>query len=327
MRLALQALTDELRRLKTSGVKTVTVSDEALASLRRVVAARKIGGAITPVSGREAGSVRVPAPSATVAAAVEKPTASPAIPVYEPPPPTLRTVAESTSPASAPVPKEPPAFQLPEGDKAKRWSALKEIVLADPTCRAHVRPGKQIVLGVGTLDAKIMFVGEAPGAEEEIQGEPFVGPAGQLLTKMIQGMGLKREDVYIGNIMNWRPEMPTASGSEQSGNRPPTEEEMRYCLPYLRAQIDIVNPDLLVALGKTASEGLLGFRTFKALGDVRGQWHDFAGKPLMVTYHPSYILREPTNRKKRLIWEDLLKVMDRSGLPVSEKQRSFFLDK
>jgi DNA polymerase len=144
---------------------------------------------------------------------------------------------------------------------------------------------------------------------------------------MIQAMGLKREDVYIGNIMNWRPEMPTAPGATQVGNRPPTEDEMRYCLPYLRAQIEIVNPALLVALGKTAVEGLLGFGKFKTLGEARGLWHEFAGKPLMVTYHPSYILREPTNRKKRMIWDDLLKVMERAELPISEKQRGFFLDK
>lgn len=187
--------------------------------------------------------------------------------------------------------------------------------------------GKKVVFGVGSIDAKIMFVGEAPGGEEEIQGEPFVGPAGQLLTKMILGMGLKREEVYIGNIMNWRPELLAAAGASQVGNRPPTAEEMRYCLPYLRAQIEVVNPDLLVALGKTAAEGLLGFGTFKALGDVRGRWHEFAGKPLMVTYHPSYILREPTNRKKRLIWEDLLKAMERAEQPISEKQRGYFLDK
>jgi uracil-DNA glycosylase family 4 len=180
---------------------------------------------------------------------------------------------------------------------------------------------------VGSLDARIMFVGEAPGAEEEIQGEPFVGPAGQLLTKMIQAMGLKRSDVYIGNIMNWRPQMPTAEGREQVGNRPPNEEEMRYCLPYLRAQIEVVKPELIVALGSTAAQGLLGFGSFKALGDIRGRWHTFADKPLMVTYHPSYILRNQSNRSKRMIWEDLLKVMERGALPVSEKQRSFFLDK
>jgi DNA polymerase len=155
----------------------------------------------------------------------------------------------------------------------------------------------------------------------------FVGPAGQLLTKMIQGMGLKRGEVYIGNIMNWRPQLPTIEGREQTGNRPPTEAEMRYCLPYLKAQIEVVNPTLLVALGKTAAEGLMGFGTFKALGDVRSRWHEFAGKPLLVTYHPSYILREPTNRKKRMIWEDLLKVMERAELTISAKQQGYFLDK
>ena len=220
-----------------------------------------------------------------------------------------------------------PAVTLPEGDKAMRWAALLDAVMTDATCCANVRPGKKVVLGVGSLEAKIMFVGEAPGAEEEIQGEPFVGPAGQLLTKMIQAMGLKRSEVYIGNIMNWRPQMPTVEGREQVGNRPPTEEEMRYCLPYLRAQIDVVRPDLVVALGSTAAQGLLGPGSFKALGDIRGKWHEFAGKPLMVTYHPSYILRNQSNRSKRMIWEDLLKVMERAVLPMSEKQRGFFLDK
>jgi DNA polymerase len=106
-----------------------------------------------------------------------------------------------------------------------------------------------------------------------------------------------------------------------------TGEEMRYCLPYLRAQIEVVNPELLVALGSTAAQGLLGFGSFKALGDVRGKWHEFADKPLMVTYHPSYILRNQSNRSKRMIWEDLLKVMERATLPITDKQRGFFLDK
>jgi DNA polymerase len=102
---------------------------------------------------------------------------------------------------------------------------------------------------------------------------------------------------------------------------------MRYCLPYLRAQIEVVNPELLVALGSTAAQGLLGFGSFKALGDIRGKWHEFAGKPLMVTYHPSYILRNQSNRSKRMIWDDLLKVMERASLAISDKQRGYFLDK
>jgi DNA polymerase len=216
---------------------------------------------------------------------------------------------------------------LPPGNKAARWAWLNERVVNDPTCRAHVRPGKRVVLGVGSLDARIMFVGEAPGADEEVKGEPFVGPAGQLLNRMLAAAGLRREDVYIGNIMNWRPEMPAGPEGIQVGNRPPTAGEMAYCMPHLLAQIEIVAPVLLVALGATAAQGLLGPGTFKALGEIRGQWREFQGRPLMVTYHPSYILRNPTNRSKRLIWEDFLKVMERAGLPISDRQRGYFQEK
>lgn len=315
MRLALHALHDELRRLKGAGVSTVAVSEEGLVALRRAVTslARNTGA---PRELRTTTNV----PVSAVVSAVPK--------MYEPPP--FRPV-QVAAPAATRAPEltfpPAPVVALPSGDKATRWAALHESVVNDPTCRSNVRAGKKVVLGVGALDAKIMFVGEAPGAEEEIQGEPFVGPAGLLLTKMIQAMGLKRGDVYIGNIMNWRPQMPTLDGREQVGNRPPNEAEMRYCLPYLKAQIEVVNPDLLIALGTTAAQGLLGFGSFAALGDIRGKWHAFAGKPLMVTYHPSYILRNQSNRSKRMIWEDLLKVMERASLPVSEKQRGFFLDR
>jgi len=283
MRLALNAITDELRRLKASGVESVPVSDEGIAALRAL-----------------AGSARAAAPS--------------------------RPAARDPEPKEGrPAPPAAPVVALPQGDKAAQWAALRQLVQDDPVCRAKVRPGRKIVLGVGSLDAAIMFVGEAPGADEEVQGEPFVGPAGQLLNKMIGGMALSRAEVYIGNIMNWRPDLPLGPDGVQIGNRPPTDAEMAHCLPYLRAQIEIVNPRLLVALGATAAKGLLGAKAFGALGEVRGRWHDFSGRPLMVTYHPSYILRNPTNRTKRLIWEDLLKVMERANLPVSEKQRGFFL--
>ena len=289
MRLALNAITDELRRLKASGVESVPVSDEGIAALRAL-----------------AGSARAAAPSRP---------AGPARPAARDPEPK----------EGRPAPPAAPVVALPQGDKAAQWAALRQLVQDDPVCRAKVRPGRKIVLGVGSLDAAIMFVGEAPGAEEEVQGEPFVGPAGQLLNKMIGGMALSRAEVYIGNIMNWRPDLPLGPDGVQIGNRPPTDAEMAHCLPYLRAQIEIVNPRLLVALGATAAKGLLGAKAFGALGEVRGRWHDFSGRPLMVTYHPSYILRNPTNRTKRLIWEDLLKVMERANLPVSEKQRGFFL--
>jgi uracil-DNA glycosylase family 4 len=293
MRAVLTALTDELKRLKATGVRTVSVSDENLAALRGVVQRRHEG----------AGASREIA-------------ATPGPPLSPPPASSSKGTAR---PSTSGLPL-PPKVALPSGDKRTRWTALREHVLGDAVCRAHVRPGRQVVFGVGNLEAKIFFCGEAPGAEEEQQGEPFVGPAGQLLNRMILGMGLRREDVYIGNIMNWRPEMPTAFG-----NRPPTAEEMAYCLPFLRAQIEVVDPALIVALGATAAKGLLGADNFKSLGEIRGQWKQFAGKPVMVTYHPSYLLHNDTRRAKRTVWEDLLKVMERAGLPIGEKQRGYFL--
>lgn len=308
MRLALQALTEELRRLKASGVKRVSVDEPTLVALRRAVKEAEAGAAAAAPATPTA---MAPAPVASRATS-SSPARTPVVVPAAPPASTLPS---------------PPVVALPAGDKSMRWAALHALVTNDPNCRAQVRPGKKVVLGVGSLDARIMFVGEAPGAEEEIQGEPFVGPAGQLLTKMIQGMGLQRADVYIGNIMNWRPQLPVTTGGDQVGNRPPTEEEMRYCIPYLRAQIEIVNPALLVALGTTAAQGLLGFGAFKALGEIRGKWRDFEGRPLMVTYHPSYILRNQSNRSKRMIWEDLLEVMARAELPISDRQRAYFLDR
>ena len=306
----LLALQDELRRLKGEGRRSVSVSEESLAALRLAVAA-------------------TPRPAKPEAAAVV--ISDPVAPESEPPTSAAAPATRSASakpgppPGTAPVPSEPPVVSLPTGDKQTRWNALRELVVNHPVCSAHLRPGKLAVLGVGNLDAKVFFCGEAPGAEEEVQGEPFVGPAGQLLTRMIQGMGLRREDVYIGNIMNWRPEMPLNAAGVQFGNRPPTAEELAFCLPFLRAQLEIVQPELIVALGATAAGGLLGPGTFKALGEIRGRWHTFSGIPLMVTYHPSYILRNQSNRSKRMIWEDLLQVMERAKLPISEKQRGYFL--
>jgi DNA polymerase len=323
MRAVLQAISEELARLKAEGEQVVPVSEEALAGLRALVRARTGGSGVAPE-----GAADRPRPASQLRAeSVPSPAASMARKDFAP---------SAANPASAPVIKlapaapagvalpPPPRVMLPEGDKSARYAALKEQALNHPVCVANVRPGKKAVLGVGSLDAKIFFVGEAPGAEEEIHGEPFVGPAGQLLTKMIGAMGLKREQVYIGNIMCWRPQMPTPPGAEQIGNRPPTPEEMAFCLPFLRASIEIVQPDLLIALGGTAAQGLLGDK-FTTLGAARSRWHDFAGKPLMVTYHPSYLLRNGSNKSKRMVWEDLLQVMEKAGLPISEKQRGYFL--
>ncbi len=306
----LLALNDELRRLKGEGSRTVIASDASLAQLRQAVETARA----------ELASVETSSAVETVAAQTANERQAKSVP-------PLQTVAKKVTAAFslAPLPTEAPVVKLPVGDKRTQMDALRDLVLNHPVCRAHVREGKRIVVGVGDLNAKIFFCGEAPGADEEVQGEPFVGPAGQLLTRMIQGMGLQRDEVYIGNIMNWRPEMPAGPTGEQIGNRPPTEEEMNFCLPFLRAQLAIVQPEIIVTLGATAAAGLLGHGAFKALGEVRGHWHEFAGLPLMVTYHPSYILRNQSNRSKRQIWEDLLQVMERAALPISDKQRGFFL--
>ena len=214
----------------------------------------------------------------------------------------------------------PPVVTLPSGTKAERWAWLKEKVLSCPNCLKHVPEGRKPVFGSGNLDADVFFCGEAPGAEEEEQGEVFVGRAGQLLTKIIEATGLRRSEVYIGNIMNWRPETPN-----RIGNRPPTQEEMRFCLPYLIGQVEIVRPKVLVALGLTAVNGLLGYDANRKMRDCRGKWFEFYKIPLLVTYHPSYLLRNATLSAKRMVWEDMLCVMKFLGMSISEKQEGYFL--
>lgn len=297
----LHALVDELKHLKAEGVDSLYISDAGMEILERWKGAGAKADE-SPTATVQAGegnalyAVREEVPRAK-----KKDQASP----------------ERESEARLPA---PPEVVLPEGDKVARWEALREQVLRCPTCNAAVKPGKKVVFGVGNVDAELFFCGEAPGADEEVQGEPFVGPAGQLLTKIIQTMGLSREKVYIGNIMNWRPD-----NGKGYGNRPPTSEEMAFCLPYLKAQVAIVQPKVIVALGATAVRGLQGLSQNPRMGDLRGKWSDYEGTPLMVTYHPSYLLRNQSLKRKREVWEDMLLVMEKLGLSISEKQRGYFL--
>ena len=177
---------------------------------------------------------------------------------------------------------------------------------------------RNVVFGVGNIDAELMFIGEAPGADEDEQGEPFVGKAGQLLTRIITAMGLTRDSVYIANILKCRPDTP----GQASGNRKPTSEEMQTCIPYLHEQIDLIRPKVIVALGATAVEGLLG----KTIGITRfrGNWQTYRGLPLMPTYHPAYLLRNQASIEKRRVWEDMMQVMEKLGMTISDKQRKFF---
>jgi uracil-DNA glycosylase len=211
-----------------------------------------------------------------------------------------------------------PETAMPVGDKASRLAPIQARVAVCVKCPHLAASRTQTVFGVGNPDADLMFIGEAPGADEDARGEPFVGRAGQLLTKIIETMGFTRSEVYIANVLKCRPDMPRGS----SGNRPPTPEEMQTCLPYLAEQIDIIQPKVLVALGATAVEGLLGTRG--TMRELRGRWHFHHETPLMITYHPSYLLRNQAPSEKRKVWEDMLQVLERLERPISEKQRNYF---
>lgn len=219
-----------------------------------------------------------------------------------------------------PAPPSRPAVAIASLDspKALALAELRARVMPCIKCANLAASRKKVVFGVGNPEATLMFVGEAPGADEDAQGEPFVGKAGELLTKIIVAMGLQRDSVYIANILKCRPDTP----GQAFGNRKPTPAEMQTCIPYLHEQIDIIKPQVLVALGSTAAEGLMGAPV--AIGKMRGNWQTFCGVPMMPTFHPAYLLRNQAPPEKRKVWEDMLQVMEKLGLPISEKQRNFF---
>src|SRR6059036_3086862 len=189
-------------------------------------------------------------------------------------------------------PREPPEPLNLYGSAAEALAAIRDDLGADCSrCKLHTLGRTQVVFGVGNPNADLMFVGEAPGADEDIQGEPFVGRAGQLLTKIIEAIGLKREDVYIANVIKCRP----------PGNRNPEPDEVETCEPFLFQQIDIIKPKVIVALGKFGAQTLL--RTLDPISRLRGRVYDFRGVKLVPTFHPAYLLRNPSS--KREVWEDM----------------------
>ena len=312
----LDATIQHLEGLKSRGVRHVAIAPETLRALAQPPPPK------TPVPNLK------PAVSATPSASpattlFQKPAASaPATPLVKPPQtfpvPPKRFLAPAAAPKILP-PAPRPEIISASSEKAAAFTALREKVLACVKCPHLASSRTTVVFGVGSIDAQLMFVGEAPGADEDEQGEPFVGRAGQLLTKIIETTGLKRGDVYIANILKCRPDTP----GQAAGNRPPTPEERATCIPYLQEQIDLIKPKAIVALGSTAVEGLLG----KTLGitKLRGNWQTYRGIPLMPTYHPAYLLRNQAMSEKRRVWEDIMNVMEKLEMPISEKQRNFFL--
>ena len=222
----------------------------------------------------------------------------------------------ASRPVDNPLPKS-----LDHGAREAAVANLRARVVACAKCPNLVSSRKSVVFGVGDIHARIMFVGEAPGADEDAQGEPFVGRAGELLTKIIAAMGFSRSQVFIANILKCRPDTP----GQSAGNRKPTPAEMATCSPWLHEQINLLQPEVMVALGATAVEGLLG--KTEGITRLRGHWQSYRGIPLMPTFHPAYLLRNQAPAEKRKLWEDMLAVLKHLGLPISQKQQDFFLQK
>jgi len=183
-------------------------------------------------------------------------------------------------------------------DRATRWQALEARALACTRCVLH-KGRHHVVFGTGNREAKLVFVGEGPGQDEDLQGIPFVGRAGQLLNKIIAAMKLAREEVYICNVVKCRP----------PDNRTPLPDEVAACWPFLEEQLELVAPKAIVALGSPASKALL--RTTQGIMSLRGKWFSYRGIPVMPTYHPAFLLRQYTEENRRAVWDDMKKVVEK----------------
>lgn len=224
--------------------------------------------------------------------------------------------AGSTAPQQTP---QPNSIVAQGNSAAEKIASLAAIAGNWPPARTLGSLRDTMVFSTGNPQADFMLVGEAPGFQEEQKREPFVGPAGEKLNQILKAMGLSRERVYISNVCKFRP----ATRNQTTNNRKPSREEMATSLPFLKAEIDVVKPRVIVALGGSAAQGLLG--SDKPVGQLRESWHQFQGIPLRVTYHPSYLLRQEDGLgEKRKVWEDMIFVMEKLGIPVSEKQRGYF---
>jgi len=219
---------------------------------------------------------------------------------------TLEELEEAPVVVEAAFPQRPGVGRGQEAAPTKEMVELARIearAKACVLCKELARCRANVVFGVGNPRAELMFIGEAPGADEDAQGEPFVGRAGQLLTKIIQAMGYRREDVYIANVLKCRP----------PENRTPLPDEVTNCLPYLLSQIELIRPKVIVALGATALRALLDVQL--GITKLRGHWYTFREIPIMPTFHPAYLLRNPP--AKREVWDDMKAVLEKLGRKVS----------
>jgi len=224
---------------------------------------------------------------------------------------TGNSPSPSSAPVSTPLPSQPTSEPMPNLSLPKRREALHllaEEVARCTKCKELVSTRMQTVFGIGTPKPRLCFFGEAPGADEDRQGEPFVGRSGQLLTKIIEACGMTREDVYILNVLKCRP----------PGNRNPSAEETAACRPFFERQLEILRPEFICCLGRPAMMALLGTPPTQSLGSMRGRFHNYQDAKVIVTYHPAYLLRNPP--AKRDVWDDMQMLLREMGLEIPKRK-------
>ena len=291
------ALLEFLQAEQARGVTHVHLDEAARVSLREIFVRSKGGQALPPRQ----------APPEPAAASVAPPA----------------KLAEDPLDHGDDAPLAPAATALVVGGdtRAEKLESLKRQAKNWAPAKALGSLLDVMVFSEGNPDARIMLVGDAPRHQDEREGKPFAGPAGQKLTDILKTMGLTREEVYISNLVKFRPSAPRQS----TNDRMPNAEEIAAFLPFLRAEIQIIRPTCVIALGEKAAEGLLGLT--ESVAHLRGKWHELEGTAVRVTYHPSHLMQSGDQQTKRQIWEDMLAVMEKIDLPISPKQQGYFLPK
>lgn len=291
------ALLEFLQAEQARGVTHVHLDEAARVSLREIFVRSKGGQALPPPQ----------APPEPAAASVAPPA----------------KLAEDPLDHGDDAPLAPAATVLVVGGdtRAEKLESLKRQAKNWAPAKALGSLLDVMVFSEGNPDARIMLVGDAPRHQDEREGKPFAGPAGQKLTDILKAMGLTREEVYISNLVKFRPSAPRQS----TNDRMPNAEEIAAFLPFLRAEIQIIRPTCVIALGEKAAEGLLGLT--ESVAHLRGKWHELEGTAVRVTYHPSHLMQSGDQQTKRQIWEDMLAVMEKIDLPISPKQQGYFLPK
>lgn len=308
-----------LKSLENRGISQIPIDDEARLILRNWVISARKRATSRPVA-------------LTIENSEQKTFSSPSVPsmnsgqdnTEEAPLASLRAMLAET-PQEMPAEDNQQNLTIPElagSSLEEKLTALKLIAEQWEPARSLGTLRDIMVFATGNPHSSLMLVGEAPGFQEERLREPFVGPAGEKLNSILKAMGLSRDSIYISNIVKFRPSLPR----QTTNNRAPNEQEIANCLPIIAKEVELIRPQAIVALGATAAKGLLGVMN-TPLSALRGRFHDFHGVPVRVTYHPSYLLRNEELSERRKVWEDMLTVMELLGLPISDKQKGYFLPK